>query len=87
MPEGAVGQLAYVSLPGGRAPGKFKPFPKDIGEAASEALAGLERLVAAYDDPATPYRSRARPMFESRFDTYDHLARVREWLALGGEGE
>ena len=87
VPEGAVGQLAYVSLPGGRAPGKFKPFPKDIGEAASEALAGLERLVAAYDDPATPYRSRARPMFESRFDTYDHLARVREWLALGGEGE
>ena len=87
VPEGAVGQLAYVSLPGGREPGQFKAFPKDIDEAAGEALAGLERLVAAYDDPATPYRSRARPMFESRYDTYDHLARVREWLALGREGK
>ncbi len=33
------------------------------------------------------YVSRARPMFETRFESpYDHLARVREW-ALVEAGE
>ncbi len=46
-----------------------------------EALTRLAGLIAAYDTEKRAYISRARPMFEGRFESpYDHLARVREWL-------
>jgi ATP-dependent helicase/nuclease subunit B len=57
---------------------------------AESARAELAALLAAFDDPAREYLSRARPMFETRFEgDYDHLARVREWglAETGGEGE
>lgn len=48
-----------------------------------EALARLTALVAAYDEESRAYVSRARPMFETRFESpYDHLARVREWALV-----
>ncbi|SDB56626.1 double-strand break repair protein AddB [Bauldia litoralis] len=52
-------------------------------EVAAEAHARLEALVAAYDDPDRGYASRARPMFQLRYESpYDHLARVREWALV-----
>jgi ATP-dependent helicase/nuclease subunit B len=54
-----------------------------------EALQRLTALIAAFDDQARAYVSRARPMFEARFGSdYDHLARIREWALVetGGEG-
>jgi ATP-dependent helicase/nuclease subunit B len=55
------------------------------------ALRRLAAVVAKFDDPDTPYRSRERPMFLRRGPgDYDHLARVREWSLFGdaddGEG-
>jgi ATP-dependent helicase/nuclease subunit B len=54
----------------------------------------LTGVVARFDDPETPYRSRERPMFLRRHPgDYDHLARVKEWSLSGdaddaeGEGE
>src|SRR5262249_56048216 len=53
---------------------------------AAEALVRLNSLVAAFDDPARGYVSRARPMFETRYESpYDHLARVREWGLVESE--
>lgn len=47
---------------------------------SDEALARLTALILAYTDPTKPYLSRARPQFETRYESpYDHLARVREW--------
>ncbi len=85
VPAGTVDELLYVRLSGGREPGTGKPLDIDVAEVAADALAGLERLVAAFDDPDMPYRSRPRPMFLSRFADYDHLARVKEWAAASGE--
>ena len=46
------------------------------------------RSIAAFDDPARAYVSRARPMFETRYESdYDHLARVREWALVESEEE
>jgi ATP-dependent helicase/nuclease subunit B len=43
----------------------------------------LRELIAAFDDPARGYLSRARPMLERRYESpYDHLARVREWALV-----
>lgn len=82
-----VGRLAYISLPGGAPPGKIRELKKiPPEELAAEALAGLKRKIAAFDNEATPYLSRPHPMFASKYAEYDHLARVMEW-ARDGAGE
>jgi ATP-dependent helicase/nuclease subunit B len=43
-------------------------------------------LIAEFDNPETPYRSRPRPGIAPRFSDYDHLARIKEWSA-GGPGD
>ncbi|MCB1496401.1 MAG: double-strand break repair protein AddB, partial [Bauldia sp.] len=58
----------------------------DPDEVAAEAHLRLNALVAAYDDPERGYVSRARPMFQLRYESpYDHLARVREWALVESE--
>ena len=48
---------------------------------ARSAREGLERLIAAFDREATPYRAVRRSRFQLRYDDYAHLARVAEWSA------
>ncbi len=83
--KASVGELAYVKLSGGRVPGELKRLKLDIPQATDDAITGLRRLITSFQNPATPYRSRPRPQFKSRFGTYDHLARVREWASTDGE--
>jgi len=79
-----VAQLLYVRLSGGRVPGFAKPLDVDPAEVAGEALEKLAGMVAEYARETTPYHSRRLPQFQYRFQDYDHLARVKEWL--GAEG-
>jgi ATP-dependent helicase/nuclease subunit B len=53
---------------------------------ADAALAGLRRLVDAFDLPQTPYRSVPDPEMAPRFSDYAHLARIKEW-SVGALGE
>jgi ATP-dependent helicase/nuclease subunit B len=85
IPKSTVSELAYVRLSGGRVAGEFKRLKLDIAETTDDAITGLRRLVSSFRNPATPYRSRPRPQFKSRYGTYDHLARVREWASADGE--
>ena len=51
-----------------------------------EVFAQFIALVTAFGDADRPYVSRARPMFETRYESpYDHLARVREWGLVESE--
>ncbi len=53
-----------------------------------EVFAQFNALITAFNDPDRPYVSRARPMFETRYESpYDHLARVREWGLVESEEE
>jgi ATP-dependent helicase/nuclease subunit B len=53
---------------------------------AAETLARFVALIVAFDDPDRAFASRARPMFETRYESpYDHLARVREWALVESE--
>jgi ATP-dependent helicase/nuclease subunit B len=83
------GQLVYVRVTGREPPGELN-FRAGSGESAAmaaEALEGLSQLIARYDHPSQPYRSRTAPRFVSTYaGDYDHLARVREWSA-GDEEE
>ncbi len=89
VPGGPVTALQYWKLAGDvqrneiQPAGGKKSVPDDLASAARE---GMARLVAAYDDPLTPYPSRPRPAFAPRYGDYTHLARVKEWSG-GGEEE
>lgn len=83
---GEVGEIAWWRLSGGAVPGDIvTPKKTTATELAEQAWRGLERLVWAFDDPATAYLCRPRPDWAPRFDDYAHLARVAEWSAAEGE--
>jgi ATP-dependent helicase/nuclease subunit B len=84
---GSVSELAYVRLSGGVLPGEFKRIDFDkstANEQADEALAELTKLLQKFSDPQTPYYSLVHPMWTTRYGTYDHLARVKEWSLTAG---
>ena len=87
----APGDLTYLEITGRKPAGKVETRAaagEESAEAAARALEGLEDLVASYDDPRQPYRSRTAPQFvKARISDYDHLARVFEWSTSGEEGE
>jgi ATP-dependent helicase/nuclease subunit B len=63
----------------------------DAQTLAEKALEDLRKLVVKYADPETPYEVKRRrgPAFANayRYDEYEHLARVKEWLTLDTEEE
>ncbi len=86
-PDATVAELAYVALKGGATAGelrsvKFKDSTPD--DEADKALVKLTQLVTRFADPAQPYRSLVLSMWKTRYGSFDHLARVKEWSASGG---
>jgi len=85
----AVTCLAYWRLTGGDPAGEVKMLGKDpqsLRLLITEARDGLARLIAAFDDKATAYRSIPWPEKAPRYSDYALLARIKEWQ-LGGESE
>jgi len=87
LPLGAVSRLLFWRLSGGDPGGKESSAGNDVARLADEALAGLTDLIAAFDDPNTPYAARPHPDRAPKYSDYLHLARVKEWSAGGEEGE
>ncbi|MDB5437787.1 MAG: addB [Caulobacteraceae bacterium] len=83
------GELLYVQLTGRRVVGEAlsRASSQLSGELAAEALQRLRRRVAAFFEPGAGYLSKAMPHREAEAGDYDHLARVREWSALGGDDD
>ena len=54
----------------------------DLAEIAADAHTGLVALIAAFDNPETPYASVPNATKAPRFNDYTHLARVAEWAGL-----
>lgn len=78
--------LRYIRASGGEPPGEeHLVAADDVGLLAAAALDNLARLVAEFDDEATPYTALRRAGFDYRFDDYAGLARVAEWSGQGGE--
>ena len=87
--EGVAG-LEYWHLTGGDPAGEaVSPAPDAaaLRRLIDEALQGLVRLIARFDDPRTPYRAVPRPERAPRYSDYVHLARVKEWSVTGEDGE
>ena len=90
-PAGAsLKELVYIGLKGDRDGGSEKPvkFEDSTPDAeADTALAKLKALVAAFDNDRQAYYSLSVPMWKARYGDYDHLARIKEWSATGGEDD
>ncbi len=84
---GEVTALDYWRLTGAEPAGEVRSAGGDATELAAEARAGLEELIARFDDPETPYEARPRPGAAPRYSAYEHLARIKEWTAGGGGEE
>jgi len=82
---GPTAELVHVHLSGGDPPGKAEPYKGDVGALVAAARDGLAGLIAAFDDPATPYLAHPDPGAGPRFDDYAHLARLGEWGVGGGD--
>jgi ATP-dependent helicase/nuclease subunit B len=87
---GSVAAVTYVRLRGGEPAGE----PRDIkfkdtspNDAADEAHAKLTDIATKFLVDGEPYRSLVHPMWKKQYGEYDHLARVKEWAASGGESE
>jgi len=82
-------EALYLKL-GGAAGGEEKHAGgkgENILELAERHFAGLKMLLDAFACADTPYQSRPFPKLVPRFSDYDHLARVKEWSATGGESD
>ncbi len=84
----AIG-LSYIRVSGGEPPGEFRTVKTDNAVAlAASVRQGLERLIANFDKPTTPYRAVRRHAFAGSYDydDYAHLARVAEWSGGDDDG-
>lgn len=87
---GSVSEIGYVRLKGGDPPGEPKTIrftdgtPDSCADIALQKLTGIAQRFLVGGEP---YRSLVHPMWKKHYGDYDHLARVKEWAASGGESE
>src|SRR5262249_1160495 len=86
--DASVAELVYVSLKGGDPAGDGGPIDFKDGDAnahADRALAKLKAVATRFEDEQQPYLPLVLSMWKSRYGTYDHLARGKEWSVRGRE--
>jgi ATP-dependent helicase/nuclease subunit B len=87
---GSVSEIGYVRLKGGDPPGEPRSVKFTEGTPdtyADIALRKLTEIANKFIVEGEPYRSLVHPMWKKHYGEYDHLARVKEWAASGGESE
>jgi ATP-dependent helicase/nuclease subunit B len=91
LPAGSVAELVYMRLKGGEPPVEEKTIKFDNGATpnacADDARNKLAHIATRFLIDGEPYRSLVHPMWTRHYGDYDHLARVKEWAASGGESE
>ena len=85
-----VRSLVYIQASGRQDGGEERLASNAAAEIlAAKALEDLAKLVAHFEDPDTAYEVKRRtgPGFANayRYDEYEHLARVKEWLTEESE--
>jgi ATP-dependent helicase/nuclease subunit B len=87
---GSIAEVTYVRLRGGEKAGEPKDVKFEDGVAddyADQARERLTEIAVRFLVDGAPYRSLVHPMWKKHYGEYDHLARVKEWAASGGESE
>lgn len=87
LPPAPVRSIEFWQLRGRREGGRRRVFDQPVDALAEAAIQGVARLVAAFDDPDTPYQARPRASASPRYSAYEHLARVKEWATAEEGGD
>jgi ATP-dependent helicase/nuclease subunit B len=86
-----VSDLRYVEASGRDEGGEERAASNSAAAAlANKALEDLAALVRRYADPDMPYEVKRRSgpfRLAYRYDPYEHLARIKEWLTQEAEEE
>lgn len=85
IPRAPVDEISFWHLHGRKDGGDADAVKGDAAELAKNAHEGLAKLIATFDDPATPYEARPNPETAPAYSDYLHLARVKEWISAGEE--
>jgi len=89
VPAAPVVALSYVGVSGKPTETGRRVIAEDAADTETllaDTKAGFLNWVAQFDRESTPYRSRPRVQYTYLYADYDHLARVKEWSAVGHEG-
>jgi ATP-dependent helicase/nuclease subunit B len=88
LPQASVAELMYVSLKGGELIGEGRSIRFSDGNTdyIERALDRLQNVARRFEDEQQPYLPLVLSTWKSRYGSYDHLARVKEWSA-GSEEE
>jgi ATP-dependent helicase/nuclease subunit B len=78
---GEVAQLLYVKLSGGGRPATIKGASWQLDRAALEA--DLDSIIARWLTGTAPFLAKQNPVFAMQYRSYDHLARLEEWIGHG----
>ena len=84
--------LLYMHTTGGREPMTPRPIgptgkeTRLVSEIVEEHARRFEGMIARFVKGEAPYLSRPFPKYARRYSDYDHLARVKEWSLVSGEG-
>jgi ATP-dependent helicase/nuclease subunit B len=81
----AATELLYIRFSGGKEPGKISPVGEDVPALVEEAERRLIARIEDFDRPDKPYHAQVAPVTARQTGDYEHLERVREWLAGGWE--
>jgi ATP-dependent helicase/nuclease subunit B len=87
--RGTVNYIGYWKMPGRDIAVETTALDNEekVSLAIENARLGLIALVQAYNDVNTPYLSIPDLNNSPRYNDYEHLARVKEWAALGESSE
>jgi ATP-dependent helicase/nuclease subunit B len=88
VPIKKVGSLIYWTLTGSKPAGKISALNDraKIEESLEFAKSGLIQLIQEFDKVETAYMAIPRLDNAPRFNDYEHLERIKEWTALGEDG-
>ncbi len=84
--RGDTTYLGYWKLTGGTKAGEVQSISGDLDETIETVLEGLKNLVSAFRDLDTPFYAVPNTNNAPRFNDYEHVSRLKEWVALDGEG-
>ena len=77
-----INSIISVQLSGASIAGNHRIIQNGISTKAAELLSRVTELIRSFDNEKTPYYFVPHSDFAPQHNEFEHLSRVKEWLAL-----
>ena len=77
-----INSIISVQLSGAAIAGNHRTIQNGIPTKAAELLSRVTELIKSFDNEKTPYYFVPHNDFAPQYNEFEHLARMKEWLAL-----